>query len=455
MTNFWEFSVWSILIGIFILMLFMLIAEGIKKIPFVKRSLLPTSVIAGILLLIVKTLWPWFDNQLDESFMSVLTYHMLALGFIASSLKGNDDKKKSEKGVIFCTGIVTVSSYIIQGIVGLIVTIPLSYFITNLIPAAGLLLPMGFGQGTGQALNWGNIYETQRGFVGGTTFGLSIAALGFIVACIVGVSYLTYLKKKGLVKGTIESKACNELVCEKDEAPSTEAIDKLTTNLMLVMMVYFVTYLVMFGLGELSKKLGDFGYNTLIPLIWGFNFLFGTVFAVLFKKIIKVLRNKKFLKYKPTNDYLLKRLSGMFFDIMIVAGVAAINISALENLWLPLILMGLFGTIVTFIYVKIMSKVLWKGYEYQGIMSMFGMLTGTASTGMILLREIDEDYQTPASDNLVYQQVPAIAFGFPVLLLLSFAPKSLLNTWISFILLILLFVGYNFVIYLVRRKKIK
>ena len=35
------------------------------------------------------------------------------------------------------------------------------------------------------------------------------------------------------------------------------------------------------------------------------------------------------------------------------------------------------------------------------------MLTGTASTGMILLREIDGSYRTPASENLVYQSLPA------------------------------------------------
>ena len=45
------------------------------------------------------------------------------------------------------------------------------------------------------------------------------------------------------------------------------------------------------------------------------------------------------------------------------------------------------------------------------------MLTGTASTGVILLRVIDDDLASPASDNLVYQNLPAILFGFPMMLL--------------------------------------
>ena len=54
---------------------------------------------------------------------------------------------------------------------------------------------------------------------------------------------------------------------------------------------------------------------------------------------------------------------------------------------------------------------------------MYGMLTGTASTGVILLRELDGDFRTPASDNMVYQNFPAIVFGFPMMLLATMAPR--------------------------------
>ncbi|MEZ4509971.1 MAG: hypothetical protein R2881_10280 [Eubacteriales bacterium] len=44
---------------------------------------------------------------------------------------------------------------------------------------------------------------------------------------------------------------------------------------------------------------------------------------------------------------------------------------------------------------------------------------------MILLREIDPLFKTPAASNLVYQQLWAIVFGFPMLLLLDIAPIGL------------------------------
>ena len=61
------------------------------------------------------------------------------------------------------------------------------------------------------------------------------------------------------------------------------------------------------------------------------------------------------------------------------------------------------------------------------------MLTGTASTGVILLREVDEEFKTPAADNMVYQTFPAIVFGFPMMLLATLAPVKPILTMIIFI----------------------
>ena len=76
----------------------------------------------------------------------------------------------------------------LQAIFGMGFTILLSKFIKNVFPVSGVLLCFGFGQGTGQALNYGNIYESQYGFIGGKSFGLTIAAFGFYVPALVGYS---------------------------------------------------------------------------------------------------------------------------------------------------------------------------------------------------------------------------------------------------------------------------
>jgi len=55
---------------------------------------------------------------------------------------------------------------------------------------------------------------------------------------------------------------------------------------------------------------------------------------------------------------------------------------------------------------------------------MFGMMTGVISSGILLLREIDPKFETPAANNLVLGSSFAIGFGIPMLLLIGMAPKS-------------------------------
>ena len=88
-------------------------------------------------------------------------------------------------------------------------------------------------------------------------------------------------------------------------------------------------------------------------------------------------------------------------------------------------------------------------------MAMYGMLTGTASTGIVLLREIDRNFDTPVAENLVYQNFPAIVFGFPMMLLAALAPKQPVMTWI---IVLAFFVVMNVILFrsfIFRRKEKK
>ena len=291
MYNTWDYDFWAALVQIGILMAAVLLGNTLRrKIPFIKKSLLPSAVIGGLIVLILKFI-PAVGDFIDTKFMEGLAYHCLALGFIAIALKTNVNKSDGS-GIVVRTGATVVGTYLIQGIVGIIITILLSLAIAELIPAAGLLLPLGFGQGPGQALNFGSVYENS-GLVGGKSFGLTIATVGFLVACIVGVVYLNILKRKKKLK-EVESgefTETSEQAIAPNDIPLTESVDKFTVQIAIVLSVYMATFLLMWGITAIIDTgcLGNFGYNTLKPLIWGFNFLFGTVFALIAKKIISLL----------------------------------------------------------------------------------------------------------------------------------------------------------------------
>ncbi len=120
----------------------------------------------------------------------------------------------------------------------------------------------------------------------------------------------------------------------------------------------------------------------------------------------------------------MTRVSNFFFDLMVVAGIAAIRLDMLEKYWGIIIILALAGMLVTYAYNRLVSRKLFSEYSEEQFLMMYGMLTGTASTGTILLREIDGEFKTPAADNMVYQNFPAIVFGFPMMLLATLAPKQ-------------------------------
>ncbi len=462
MINTSSYSFWEFIIQCGILFSAMLLGNTLRrKVPFVNKSLLPSAVLGGVIILVLKFI-PEFENFIDNGFMESVTYHCLALGFIALTFKkGQKAKDKKSTLVVVKTGATVVSTYLIQGIIGLVITILLSLVMSNVIPAAGLLMMLGFGQGPGQAYNFGGVFEGY-GFAGGRSFGLAIAAIGFLVACIVGVVWLNVLKKKGKLRDVSGKDGLGHQVSQDipnpKDIPLSESVDRLTMNVAIIIVTYFACYLFMAGVSKVLDLgvLGNFGINTVKPLIWGFNFLFGVLFALLVKAIMKGLQKIKVMTHDYTNDYMLNRISGFVFDLMILSGIAAIDFDALKGLWLPLILLAIVGTAVTIIYLNFMCKRVYPEYTYEALASLFGMLTGTASTGVILLREVDPLFETPASSNLVMQTVPAMIFGFPLLLLVGFAPQGLTQSLIVLAIALVMFIVFNvFILYKKKPKKIK
>ena len=428
MGNFWDFSSWGFFNLIAVLLGSLLVGNMLKRsIPLLRDSLIPTSVLGGGILLLISVLYktatgtemfdtPFFGGQ-GSAWLELLTYHMLALGFTASALKTTDGKLTKERSIeIFNTGLTTVATYLLQALVGMVICIIAASFLNDLLEAAGLLLALGYGQGTGQAMNYGGIYEMEYGFVGGKSFGLTIAAMGFLSASIGGVIHLNYLKRKGKIKLDKGSGFASEQVEGSNEIPMQDSIDKFTLQVAFIMVAYLLAYLLMYFLGQLLPGMRS--------TIYGFNFLLGVLSATVLKNIINFFHNHGIIHRHYTNNFLLTRATNFFFDIMVTAGIAAIRMSIIGKYWAVLLAMGLAGLVVTYIYVHFVCHKLFPGYAEQQFLAMYGMLTGTASTGVILLREIDGDFKTPVSDNLVYQNFPAMVFGFPILILATMGPTK-------------------------------
>ena len=178
MVSFWEYEVWSFVLLLGVIFTAMLITNMLRRlIGPLRRSMIPASVLAGFLCLLFDFLWKKITGEAFFEILSLeaLTYHGLGLGIVAMTFRRTGAKgDPAGKRDIFNSGVLTVSTYLLQAVLGLGITLGLSYVIGNW-AGAGVLLPMGFGQGPGNAYGWGLTYETATdypAFPNGASFGL-------------------------------------------------------------------------------------------------------------------------------------------------------------------------------------------------------------------------------------------------------------------------------------------
>ncbi|MEE1199008.1 MAG: hypothetical protein U0K54_07690 [Acutalibacteraceae bacterium] len=457
----WDFTmanydtVWKFLVQLGLLLMFLMVGNILRRtIPLLRKCLVPSALLGGGLMLLVNFIAKKCGLVLvDNHLMQVITYHCLAIGFAAMSLKTEKSTHKTNKTQVFEFGAVQGGTYMLQAFVGLGITLIMFLItrygekITSYI--SGLILPLAFGQGPGNALTWDinftNVPATQ--FAGNGSFGLSLASIGFIVASVFGIMYINIYKKRGQIKvrSLKNDEVIDQTASAETEIPDNESVDKFTLQVGFVALAYALSFIFMYLLGRLSAFTNS--------IAWGFNFLWASLAAMLIKAIVKRLRKDKLMQRKYINNYQMDRISGFAFDLMIVAGVAAIEINDIKNYILPVIILSVVGAVITYIYVRKATKECFKGFEHEMFLMCYGTFTGTASNGMILMKEIDPGLRTPTSSLYILSNFPAMVMIAPLLLLLNFASQSLMHAVIACGIFFALWLIYT--LFLFRRRIFK
>ena len=458
----WDFTlanygpVWSFIVQMGLLLIFLVLGNTLRRtIPLFRKCLIPSALLGGAVLLALNIITKQFGFvMVDNRLMQVITYHCLAIGFAAMTLKTEKSTHRTNRAQVFEFGALQGGTYMLQAFVGLSITLIMFLLTCHgekvVSYICGLILPLAYGQGPGNALSWDinftNTPATQ--FAGNGSFGLSLASIGFVVASVFGVLYINIFKKRGKLV-VRSSRASTEFVDQTnpngDEIPDNESVDKFTMQMGFVALAYALSFGFMCLLGVIS----DFTNS----IAWGFNFLWASLAAMLIKAIVKKLRKNRLMTREYINNYQMDRISGFFFDLMIVAGVAAIEINDIKNYILPIVVLSVIGALITYAYIRLVAKECFKGFENEFFLMSFGTLTGTASNGMILTKEIDPGLRTPTSSLYILSNFPAMVMIAPLLFLLGFAGKSMTNAIIACGIFFALWLAYT--VFLFRRRIFK
>lgn len=400
------------------------------KVPLFQKLLFPSSLIGGLIgfvlinldLIGMPTSTGWKD--ITPNIFSMITFHLFAFGFVGIGLL---QTKKPASGKVVMRGALWIAlvfglTFSVQALIGKgVFVLWQDMFGGSFETVNGYLLGAGFTQGPGQTQAYATIWQTSYQTANALSVGLAFAAIGFLVAGIVGVPLAFYGIKRGWCTGGRSGELPRNFLCglmdRGDNPPCSHStthpanIDNLGFHVGLMAAIYGVAYL--FGL--MFAKYMPAG---IAGLGFGLTFCWGMFLAMLLRKFMGRIDILYLIDGETT-----RRLVGGSVDFMICAVFLGIEMKALQEVLLPFIVAVAVASVITLLIC------VWFGrrspeYGFERCLIMFGYATGTAASGLLLLRIADPDYETPVAVEGGLMNVFSCLTFLPVTLSMPFAPLA-------------------------------
>ncbi len=415
---------WSIVFDFIYLSIFLLTATAIRaRVRFVQRLLIPNAVLGGAIGFILCNKYMGIIALSDN--MGGYIYHLLNITFAALAL-GNVKRHahKEVRGGAISTGIMMTFVTILQLIVGTVLTI---FFINtwypDMFPTFGTLMMMGYACGPGQAYSIGLAWEP-LGFIDGSGVGLAFGAVGFLWAFLVGIIMINVGLRRNKAEfigshDEIHDDIWTGIISDDERrvsagrlVTSPEAIDTLSLQVALCLIVYLCGYLVVLG-G--TKLMSYAGMGAVADGLWGFMFIIVVVVGMLVRSLILDPLGLD----RMIDSGIQTRISGLCVDYLVVASLAAIPIVAVSKYAVPIAVIALAGGAATVLAFVLLPKHVWRDSHLERTVLCYGTLTGTMSSGLSLCRVIDPNYESPAMEHYIYGMSLCLMLLIPVLLVVS------------------------------------
>ncbi len=391
------------------------VAAGLRRvIGPLSRLGMPDALIAGAIGIVfgpaVLGLLPFSAERLE-----FVIYHALALVFIAVSLQAPPPGKRTGTALSISFAIPAIAT--LQGVVGLVCVLGWNLFAggPELHTGFSMMLPLGFNQGPGPAMTLGSTWEVQAGMRDGAQIGLIMAALGYAWCCVIGILLVAWGRRRGWdrAKGRLELagevEATGHEVRPNPRRAALGGLEPLTAQFVAIAMVYLATW----GFLELVTPVLPEKH---VPTVWGFHFLIATGFAMLTRPIVARLPGGS-----PLDNDLLARITSVIVDVATCAALAAVSVEILGTYLVPILVISSTGGLFTLVACVWMARRAFPTAPFEHAIVTFGSLTGTATTGMALLRMLDPELSGPAARNYVRGVPLSALLGAPLLLTMPIA----------------------------------
>lgn len=374
------------------------------------RWAIPDCMLAGVLGLL---LGPQLLGLLpmDTRMLELIVYHGLAVVYLSVGLQTPDRAADAaSQGDIGARSVALAvpTNAVAQGVFGLLLVLGFSALGPAVHPGLGMLFPLAWNQGPGQAMSLGRAWE-QSGLQDGGQLGLILATSGLLFAVVTGAPLVAWGRRRGWVGHSRSAARALQTQADGEAQPAEGALEPLTAHIALVGVLYGGVYL---ALRALSGALAD--KPQAAATMWGFHFLLAVGIALLARVGLR-----RALGRSPLSNRQLGRIAGVTVDWTTAAAVSAVQLSVLRSnlgfIAACIVLGGAF-TILICLWV---GKRAFNREPFEHAVVLYGIATGTLTTGLALLRVMDPEMRGGTASNFVIGSTAAALGGLPLLAIMN------------------------------------
>ena len=401
-----------------------------SKLKFLQWLYLPSCVIAGLLGLAVIQLCSYKGWNIPAEWTAgwsklpgVLINVVFACLFLGVQIPGIKKIWRHAGPQLAYGQVVAWGQYVVG--IGLVLIFLGPVF--NVDVMFGAIIPVGFEGGHGTA---GGLAETfkELGWEEGKDFALASATMGMISAIIVGMVLINVAIRRGQVARSQKPSSFPEDdtigIIPVDSRPSAgkltvsaDAIESFTLHLVFVGIAVGIGYLLKGGLNLLEQTINAdiiaqansgaaqaiqaYKADKLRILVKSFP----TFPLCMVGGLLVQIWEQKFDKHKLMDLGLTRRIQNSALDFLVVPAIAMISIKALIPALAPFAILIAAGIAWNIFCVVYLAKRMLPDAWFERSIAEMGQSMGVTSTGLLLLRIVDPDYETPAADAFAYKQI--------------------------------------------------
>lgn len=419
------------------------------KIRVLQKYFIPTSLIAGMLGMLLGPQWLGRVSPIYIPFTESISQWagVLVIFVCATMFLGIELGRVGRDGMAttFLAGVIHQS----QLMVGLGIAALFGLFGSGLLYQFGYMGVWGYYAGHGNAATVGNIIQDAGYWNDAVGVGVTFATLGILSGIIIGMVVINWGARRGLTKVQMSFEKMPEsdrtgFISPDNRRSIGQGVSNPSSLDPLALQLALVGLIVVIGILIRNTLIRVHPIMTRFPLVG----------AVLVSSMIAGFLINRSSAKRFVDQASIRRLTGTALEFMIAAAIATTSLEIFTTYALPLMVISAALVVINLVLSFGLGKRWFSSNWFETAVGLFGQCSGVLATGLLLVKVVDPEGETTAAQCISTSSTLGYSWQIPYMVIGSLAifAAPVATTIVSAIFLLVCLIGGE-ILYGPKRKR--